>query len=295
MGSTRQTVELGPPEGAASLGASEPRPTPGPATRPAAHRLLPTGLAGPLFVVLLLAVWETLSQLKLVNVLLFPPVSTILARFLTLWTDNTFPSNLLPTLTRMLLGYALAAGLAIPLGTLMGFWCGVYDRLEPLLEFLRPLPPVAVLPALVLFLGIGDEMKVAIVLFGCFWPILLNTVDGVRGVHPTIVEVALMYQFTTARILRSVVLPAALPQIMAGLRTGLAIALIVAIVSEMIGATQGLGFFIVLAQRGFRIADMYAGIVLLAIVGYLLNRGFLLIEAHLMAWHRAQMSPGGEG
>jgi ABC-type nitrate/sulfonate/bicarbonate transport system permease component len=251
---------------------------------------IPARLAGPLFVVLLLVIWETLSQLRLINVLLFPPVTTVLGRFFALSADNTFLANLLPTLQRMLLGYAMAAAVGISLGTLMGFWHGVYDRLEPLFEFMRPLPPVAIIPVFVLFLGIGDEMKVASILFGCVWPILLNTVDGVRGVHPTILEVARMYQFTTRRTLRSVVLPSAMPQIMAGLRTALAIALIVALVSEMIGATQGLGHFIVLSQRSFRQADMYAGVFLLAILGYTLNRGFLLVESRLMAWHLARTS-----
>jgi len=280
-----------------AVGSQPARADPGRRSGPTAYRRLPAAswrFAGPLFVLALLLIWEAASQLKLVNVVLFPPLTTVLGRFFALWADNTFPMHLLPTLRRMLLGYAMAAALGISLGTLMGFWSAVYDRLSPILEFLRPLPPVAVIPAFVLFLGIGDEMKVAIVLFGCFWPILLNTIDGVRGVHPTIVEVARMYQFTTARTLRSVILPAALPQIMAGLRTGLAIALIVALVSEMIGATQGLGFFIVLAQRGFRMPDMYAGIILLAILGYTLNRGFLLVESRLMAWHRAQLAPGGE-
>lgn len=238
--------------------------------------------------VVLLALWETLSQLRLINAVLFPPVTTILGRFFDLWADGTFLVNLLPTLGRMGLGYAIAAALGISLGTLMGFWGGIYERLEPLLEFIRPLPPVAVIPVFILFLGIGEEMKVVSVVFGCIWPILLNAVDGVRGVHPTILEVARMYQFTTRRTLRAVVLPAALPQIMAGLRTALAVALIVALVSEMVATTRGLGFFIVLNQRSFRMADMYAGIFLLAILGYTLNRGFLLVEARLMAWHLAR-------
>jgi ABC-type nitrate/sulfonate/bicarbonate transport system permease component len=251
-----------------------------------------SSVAGPAFVLVLLLAWEALSQLKLVNVLLFPPVTSILGRFFALWADNTFVANMVPTLRRMLVGYALAAAVGISLGTLMGYWSGVYNRLTPLLEFLRPLPPVAVIPVFVLFLGIGDEMKIASVLFGAVWPVLLNTVDGVRGVHPTIVDVARMYQFKTIRTLRSVILPAAMPQIMAGLRTALAISLIVALVSEMIGATEGLGLFIVLSQRSFRQTDMYAGVFLLAVLGYSLNRAFLLIESRLMAWHleRGQQS-----
>jgi ABC-type nitrate/sulfonate/bicarbonate transport system permease component len=224
----------------------------------------------------------------LVNALLFPPVSTIVSRFAELWRDGTFGSHLAPTLRRMALGYGLAAGLGIGLGLLMGYWSALYERLEAMLEFLRPLPPVAVIPVFMLFLGIGDEMKIAVVLFGALWPVLLNTIDGVRGVHPTMLEVARIYQFSTARTLRSVVLPAALPQIMAGLRIALGIALIVALVSEMVGATEGLGFFIRLAQRSFKMADMYAGVFLLAILGYCLNRGFLAVERRVMGWHLAR-------
>jgi len=249
---------------------------------PTAYRLLPIRLVGPFFVLFLLALWEALSRLRLINVVLFPPVATIIGRFLALWADGTFLDNLLPTLGRMALGYGLAAALGISLGAIMGFWRGVHDRLQPL-------PPVAMIPVLILFLGIGEEMKVAGVAFGSIWPILLNTVDGVRGVHPTTIEVARVHQFTTPRTLRAVVLPAALPQIMAGLRTALPIALIVALVSEMVATTRGLGFFIVQNQRSFRMADMYAGIFLLAVVGYALNRGFLFLESRLMARHPARL------
>ena len=272
---------------------AEPPPTSGRAAE--RRRAVLLALAGPLFVLALLATWELLSQRRLINPVLFPPVSTILGRFVGLWVDGTFPTHLLATLRRMLLGYALAAAAGISLGTLMGYSRGIYASVAPLLELLRPLPPVAMIPPFLLILGIGDQMKVAVIVFGSLWPVLLNTIDGVRGVHPTIVEVARMYQFTTARTLGAVVLPSALPQIMAGLRTSLAIALIVSLVSEMIGTTQGLGFLVVQAQRGFRMADMYAGIVLLALLGYALNRGFLLLESRLLAWHHAQTTSADEG
>ncbi len=240
---------------------------------------------GVLFLLLLLAAWETASRAGLLDVRFFPPVSEVARRFVDLWARNVFPGHVLATLQRMVLGYALAAVVGIGLGLLMGYWRGLYDRLELLLELLRPLPPVALIPAFILLIGIGDEMKVALVFVGAVWPILLNTVDGVRGVHPTIIDAARMYHFGTARILRHVVFPAALPQIMAGLRTSLAISLILALVSEMIGATAGLGQFILVAQRGFRTTDMFAGIMLLAILGYALNRLFLLVERRVMAWH----------
>jgi NitT/TauT family transport system permease protein len=149
------------------------------------------------------------------------------------------------------------------------------------------MPPVALIPVLILLVGIGDEMKVIVVAFASLFPILLNTVDGVRGVHPTLLDVARTFHFSELATLRRVILPAALPQIVAGLRISLAIALIVALVSEMIGATAGMGYFVLQAQRGLRIRDMYAAIVMLALLGYALNWLFLLFEARLLAWHRA--------
>lgn len=243
---------------------------------------------GLLFLLALLALWELLSRGGIANPRLFPPFSDVVARFLDLWASATFPEHLLATLRRMLLGYALAAVVGIGLGLLMGYWRGLYQRLELLLELIRPLPPVVLIPPFILFLGIGDEMKVVLVFVGALWPILLNTAEGVRGVHPLLVDAARMYQFSHLRILREVMFPAALPQIMAGLRVSLAISLILALVSEMIGASRGLGQFILTSQRSFRMTDMYAGIVLLALLGYTLNSLFLLVERRVLAWHSAR-------
>ncbi len=243
---------------------------------------------GLVFLIVLLALWEMASRNGLLNPRLFPTVSDILVRFADLWLSNVFPGHLLATLERMAAGYLLAALVGVGAGLLMGYWHGIYRRLELLLEFLRPMPPVALIPVFILFLGIGDEMKIALVFFGALWPTLLSTIDGARGVHPTMVDVARMYHYGPVRTLTLVIFPSALPQTMAGLRVSLAISLIVSLVSEMIGATRGLGQFILVSQRSFRMADMYSGIFLLAIVGYTLNRLFLLAERRLMAWHLEQ-------
>lgn len=243
---------------------------------------------GLVFLVVLLVLWEVASRNGVLNPRLFPAVSDILVRFGELWLTNVFPGHLLATLQRMAAGYLLAALVGVGAGLVMGYWQGIYRRLELLLEFLRPMPPVALIPVFILFLGIGDEMKIALVFFGALWPILLSTVDGARGVHPTMVDVARMYHYGHGRTLMLVIFPSALPQTMAGLRVSLAVSLILALVSEMVGATRGLGQFILVSQRSFRMADMYSGIFLLAILGYTLNRLFLLAERRLMAWHLEQ-------
>jgi ABC-type nitrate/sulfonate/bicarbonate transport system permease component len=234
-----------------------------------------------------LALWEVASRTGLLNRQFFPPVTDILATFFALWANNIFPQHLAATLGRMAVGYAIAVALGVGLGLVMGRWRAVYDLFEPLVEFLRPMPPVALIPVLILLVGIGDEMKVIVVAFASLFPILLNTIDGVRGVHPTLLDVARTFRFGEAATLRRVILPAALPQIVAGLRISLAIALIVALVSEMIGATAGMGYFVLQAQRGLRIRDMYAAIVMLALLGFTLNGLFVLAESRVLAWHRA--------
>lgn len=235
----------------------------------------------------LLALWEAASRAGWVPRRFLPPISEVLVVFARLWADGAFPGHLGATLLRMAAGGLLAVVVGIGLGTAMGYRRSIAELFRPVAEFLRPMPPVAIIPALILLLGIGDGMKVVVIAFGCVWPILLNTADGVGGVHPILVDVARNFRFSHAATLRKIVLPAALPQIAAGLRVSLAIAFILSLVSEMIGSTNGLGYFILVAQRSFRIREMYAGVVLLAVVGYLLNACFLKLEARALAWHRA--------
>ncbi|HLI26063.1 MAG TPA: ABC transporter permease [Chloroflexota bacterium] len=239
----------------------------------------------------LLVVWEAASRTRLLNPQLVPPVTDILATFGQLWTDRPFPqqtfvTQTVATLWRMAVGYVAAAVLGIGLGLLMGRSRAVADLFWPLIEFLRPTPPVALIPVLLLLVGIGDQMRLIIIAFAALFPILLNTIDGVRGVHPTLLDVARTFRFRGLALLRRVIFPAALPQIVAGLRISLAIALIVALVSEMVGATNGLGYFILQQQRGLRIRETYAAMVQLALVGLVLNALFVAVERRVLAWHR---------
>jgi ABC-type nitrate/sulfonate/bicarbonate transport system permease component len=239
----------------------------------------------------LLVVWEAASRTRLLNPQLVPPVTDILATFGQLWTDRPFPqqtfvTQTVATLWRMAVGYVAAAVLGIGLGLLMGRSRAMADLFSPLIEFLRPMPPVALIPILLLLVGIGDQMRLIIITFAAFFPILLNTIDGVRGVHPTLLDVARTFRFRGLDLLCRVIFPAALPQIVAGLRISLAIALIVALVSEMVGATNGLGYFILQQQRGLRIRETYAAMVQLALVGLVLNALFVALEGRVLAWHR---------
>jgi ABC-type nitrate/sulfonate/bicarbonate transport system permease component len=199
--------------------------------------------------------------------------------------DGTLLGHLWATFWRQMTGYTIAVVLGVTLGMLMGYYRFFYNLLEPLVEVLRPIPGAAYLPILVLFVGIGHEMKVILILIAAFFPILLNTYSGVRSIDVVQFDTARTLGLTTFQTFRELIVPAASPHILTGMRISLAISLILAILGEMIVSNDGLGYYTLLAQRTFRIPEVYAGLFMLAIFGYILNRLFLLAEARLIRWH----------
>ena len=238
------------------------------------------------FLALLLLLWEAAGRYGWVHKLFFPPATKILASFFQIVVSGEVLGHVGVSLWRAALGYGLAALVAITLGVLMGYWRAIYDAFEVVVELLRAVPPPAIIPVAIVFLGIGDQMKVFIILFSCAFPILVNTIDGVRSVDPVLIRTVRTFGLGQRTLLWKVVLPAAAPFIMTGLRIALAIALILVVISEMVGATSGIGYFILDSQRSFRIPQMYAGMLVLALLGYTLNHGFLLADSRLMAWHK---------
>jgi ABC-type nitrate/sulfonate/bicarbonate transport system permease component len=240
--------------------------------------------SGVILIVLLLCLWQY-SALYVMDTPTWPPVTRIFQAWIDNIVDGSLVKNLLATLWRQMLGYWLAVVLGIGIGLLMGYYRIAYNLLEPLIEIFRPIPGPAYLPVLVLFVGIGHEMKVVLILVASLFPILLNTYGGVRSIDPVQLDTARTLGLTTMQTLREIVLPAASPQILTGMRISLAISLILAILSEMIVSNDGLGYFTLLAERTFKIPDMYAGIFTLALFGYALNRLFLVGEGRLIRWH----------
>ncbi|MBI2369155.1 MAG: ABC transporter permease [Deltaproteobacteria bacterium] len=243
-------------------------------------------LAGLGVLVALLCLWELASRTGYVYEVYFPPITRIAGTFLRILLDGTLVQHMLATLGRFGRGYLLAAALAVSAGLVLGYWRLLFTFFEPLIEFMRPMPSPAIIPIAILLFGIGDEMKIFVTLYACSWPILLNTIDGVRSIDRTLFNTALTFGLGRWELIRKVVIPAASPQIVTGLRISLAIALILVTTAEMVVSNDGLGFFILDEQRSFRIAEMYAGIFTLALLGYTLNRVFLALDARVMGWHR---------
>ncbi|MGW1069745.1 ABC transporter permease [Streptomyces aureus] len=215
----------------------------------------------------------------------WPPLRTILRTFPDVWTRARLRADLLPSVLRLLAGYALAAVAGVGLGTVVGSYRRVRAVCEPVLEFLRAVPPPVLVPVIMLFAGIGDTMKIVVIASGCVWPVLLNTIEGVRAVDSVMSETARSYGVTGAARIRSVVLPSASPQIFAGLRQALSVGIILMVISEMFAASNGLGFTIVQFQRGFAIPDMWTGILVLGLLGFVLSVVFRLVERRVLGWY----------
>jgi ABC-type nitrate/sulfonate/bicarbonate transport system permease component len=240
---------------------------------------------GVALILLLLLLWELAGVLKWVSPFSLPRMSAVLATLWDLIVSGELPRELLASLWRMFAGYFLGVIFGVLIGLLMGAFRPIYKLLEPITEILRPIPSPAYVPIAILFLGIDDQMKIFMVAFSAIFPVLINTYSGVRSVDPVQMQTASTFGVSGIRRLWQIVLPAAAPSIFTGMRVSLAVALIVMVISEMVAASNGIGYFILAAQRGFKTREMFAGIVTLAAVGYLLNRVFLAIENRALAWH----------
>lgn len=218
----------------------------------------------------------------------FPPLSKILGLFGKTWIESDrITHDVLPSLSRLFIAYGLALLIGIALGVAIGLSRTLRGITEPILEFFRSVPPPVLIPVLMLFLGIGAPMKVWVIVFGTVWPILLNTIEGVRAIDEVLRDTARIYRVRPRRRL-GIVLRGASPQIVTGARQGLAIAVILMVLSEMFAANEGLGYTVVFFQRSFAIPEMWSGIIVLGLLGVVLSFLFRLAERRLLFWYHGQ-------
>jgi ABC-type nitrate/sulfonate/bicarbonate transport system permease component len=219
-----------------------------------------------------------------------PPLSVILDAFDDTWFGSRLTDDVLPSLARLGVGYLIAVVVGVALGVLIGLNRSLRALLEPTLEFLRAIPPPVLVPILMLFAGIGDGMKILVIVSGCVWPVLLNTVEGVRAIDGVLVDTCRSYRIGGLLRMWHLVLRSASPQIMTGARQGLSIGIILMVISEMFAASSGLGFTIVQFQRGFQIPEMWSGVLLLGLIGVLLSVVFRVVENQVLAWYHGVRS-----
>jgi ABC-type nitrate/sulfonate/bicarbonate transport system permease component len=224
----------------------------------------------------------------------FPPPARIAAAGYHLWFSGparrllltpAATANLLPSLGRVAGGLALAVAIGGPAGIALGRSRALDGYLSPLVHFGRSVPPVALVTVFIAVFRVGTQMEVAFIAFGAVWPILINTADGARAVDPVQVQTAQVFRLTAPQRVVWLILPAAAPRFLAGLRLSAALSLILMVTAELISASNGIGYQMATAVTGFNLTGLWAGIALLAVLGYLLNAAILAAEHRLLAWH----------
>ncbi len=233
--------------------------------------------------VLLIALWWVLT-IDSTNFFV-PKPGELATTFVDVWVGDRFFADVLPSLARLAVGLTGAVVLGIAAGLLIGSSRTLRALTEPVLEFLRAIPPPVLVPILMILVGINNEMKVLVIISGCVWPVLLNTVEGVRSVDEVLSDTSRVYGVSGWERTRRLVLPSASPQIMAGVRQALSLGLILMVISEMFASSSGLGFTIVQFQRSFAVPQMWSGIVLLGLIGVLLAALFHVVERRVLRWY----------
>jgi ABC-type nitrate/sulfonate/bicarbonate transport system permease component len=246
-------------------------------------------------IAILLLVWQIAAVFA--HSMFFPTPLSILAEACTLWlsdspqhlflTESVF-RDVLPSLGRMMAGWGIAVVAGMSVGFTIGRSRAAADLVTPAIEFLRALPSPALIPVFLVLFGTETQMRIILIAFGSVWPVLLNTIDAVRSIDPVQLDLACVLRLPRrARIIR-VILPSALPKIFAGIRVALSTSVILMVVSELVASTDGIGNRIANAQELFQFKEMWAGIVLLALIGLILDAAFSALEARVLHWHRAR-------
>ncbi|MDF3311537.1 MULTISPECIES: ABC transporter permease [Rhodococcus] len=233
-----------------------------------------------------LVLWWWIVDSEYVSALYLSKPQDVATAFVDGLTDGTLRSEIWPSVERALTGFAIALVAGITLGIVVGSFRIFQKLAEPLLLFFRNLSLLALLPVFVVFLGIGEESKVAIVVWACFWPIFINAVGAVGGVERILLNAARTLGAGRVYIFSRVVLPAAIPAIFPGIRLAAANAFTALVAAELVGGAQGLGIYINNAALRYQTPQMYAGILTLGLIGILVNGVLTGAEWRLTAWQR---------
>ncbi|EFO0485989.1 taurine ABC transporter permease TauC [Escherichia coli] len=238
----------------------------------------------------LLTVWWTVAALQLISPLFLPPPQQVLAKLLTIagpqgFMDATLWQHLAASLTRIVLALLAAVVIGIPVGIAMGLSPTVRGILDPVIELYRPVPPLAYLPLMVIWFGIGETSKILLIYLAIFAPVAMSALAGVKSAQQVRIRAAQSLGASRAQVLWFVILPGALPEILTGLRIGLGVGWSTLVAAELIAATRGLGFMVQSAGEFFATDVVLAGIAVIAIIAFLLELGLRALQRRLTPWH----------
>lgn len=240
-------------------------------------------LLGVVVLVAALGAWEAWARSK--GSPLIPTTGSVLETAAEVWPTSNFLRGVAASLLRLAVGYGLAAAIGIGLGLVLGSSRRARRALEPLVEFARAIPAIAFVPAMIVLLGFGDSMQIAVIAYALCFPVLLHTIDGIRSVPPEVRDTATMLHVGTVERALRISLPCALPSIFAGLRIAVSLGLVGVVIAELVGEGEGLGRYIWTQHAEVDVPALYAGILFLGLLGYVLNRLFLVLEQRVLAWH----------
>jgi NitT/TauT family transport system permease protein len=266
---------------ALARGETTARATP---TRWRGAALLGTAFRRSIAIVAFLALWEVAPRVGLVDRTFVTPFSEVLQALWALAKDGSLWTHVSISMQRALIGFLLSIVIAIPLGLVIGWYARAAEVVNPLFEAFRNTATLALLPVFTLLLGIGETTKVVIVIYACSFPVVMNTITGVRNVDPLLIKSARSMGLGSIALFRKVILPAAVPTIFTGIRMAGSYAILVLVAAEMVGAKAGLGFLVNYSQNNFQIPNMYAGILTISVIGIVVNGLLVRLERHFSSW-----------
>lgn len=234
--------------------------------------------------VLIVAIWQFVAWKQFVSPIFLPGPDRAWAALIDGFKSGSLTQQTFATVQRMSLGWLLASLIGVSLGALIGSSRTARDYLGPMLEFVRPLPASAIIPVGIAFFGLTKSMVLGVIAFGTIWPMLLATIHGFASVDPRLLEVSRVLQLSRLQIIFKIMLPNAMPDILAAMRLALTIALILSVVGEIMAYQGGLGSHILEASRAYHSADLFAGVIVLGIIGLISNLALTALEAKLLRW-----------
>ena len=241
---------------------------------------------GAVIPVLLLIIWWIVTKMNMVNAYLLPSPERIFDTFVNLLGSGTLIMHIKASLLRIFLGFVITVSGAIPLAVVVALNKRVYDYLQPILEFIRHIPPISLIPLLILWLGIGEASKLTIIILATFFPVFLNTVSGIANADEKLEEVGIVFNFNKKDILTKIIFPQALPSILVGLQLGLGYSWRSLIGAELVAASTGIGYMIIEAEQLSRPDIIIVGILAIGILGFIVDNIFLRITNKFIAWNR---------
>jgi NitT/TauT family transport system permease protein len=245
---------------------------------------LVAALQRTIVILFIMIVWEVLPALGLIDQFLLPRFSIVLKSLIGLVLSGEMFKHIMTSFKRSGLGFLLAVAFSIPVGVFMGWYKRVERIIDPLLQACRNTSTLALYPVFILFFGLGEASKISIIIWGTVWPVLLNTITGVKNIDPLLIKAARSMGVSKLKLFSKVVLPMASPSILTGLRLSAATAILMLVAAEMLGADRGLGFMIFYNQERYAIPEMFAGIITISILGVLINFFLVKLEKRLTRW-----------